>query len=29
MARFMSEVPAMVAGPLDIKRYEVSAVAPM
>jgi len=29
MARFMIEVPALVAGPLDLKRYEVSAVAPM
>ncbi len=29
MARFMTEVGALVAGPLEIKRYEVSAVAPM
>ena len=29
MVRFMTEVPALVAGPLEIKRYEVGAVAPM
>jgi hypothetical protein len=25
----VTDVPALVAGPLEIKRYEVSAVAPM
>jgi quinol monooxygenase YgiN len=29
MARFMTEAPALLAGPLEINRYEVSAVAPM
>jgi quinol monooxygenase YgiN len=29
MARFMTEVPALVAGPLEIKRYEVSKAEPM
>ena len=29
MARFMTEVPALLAGGIEINRYEVSAVAPM
>jgi quinol monooxygenase YgiN len=29
MARFMAEVPSMVAGPFEINRYEVAAVAPL
>jgi quinol monooxygenase YgiN len=29
MARFMTEVPALVGGEIDIKRYEVGAVSKM
>ena len=29
MARFMGEVSALVAGPLEITRYEVSSAGPM
>ena len=29
MARFMTEAPALLAGGIEINRYEVSAVAPM
>jgi quinol monooxygenase YgiN len=29
MARFMTEAPALLAGGIDINRYEVSAVAKM
>ena len=29
MARFMTEAPALLAGGLEINRYEVTAVSPM